>query len=74
MSRYLQSNWVRAGLIILLVGSGPLFLIMTAAALGWGADRNPNPVGWGILCGITFWPGIICILVGALRVRRRGMS
>lgn len=72
MSRYLQSNWVRAGLILLLVGSGPLFLIMAAAALGLGADRHPNPVGWGILCGITFWPGIICILVGALRVRRSG--
>ena len=72
MSRYLKSYWVRAGLFILLVGSGPLFFIIAAAGWGCGPDPNPNPIGPGILCGITFWPAIISLLVGVVRVRRRG--
>jgi hypothetical protein len=71
ISRYLKSYWVRGGLIVLLVGSGPLFLIIGAAAMGLWPDPDPNPIGPGILCGVTLWPAIICILVGAVRVRRR---
>jgi hypothetical protein len=70
ISRYLKSYWVRAGLIMLLVGSGPLFFIIGAAAMGLWPDPNPNPIGPGILCGVTLWPAIICILVGIVRVRR----
>jgi hypothetical protein len=71
ISRYFKSYWVRAGLITLLIGSGPLFFIIVAAAVGLWPDPNPNPIGPGILCGITFWPAIICILVGVVRVRQR---
>jgi hypothetical protein len=71
MNAYLESRLVRVGLLLLVAGSGPLFAIIVAAKLGVWPDPDPNPVGPGLLCGLTFWPAIICIVVGAIRVRRR---
>jgi hypothetical protein len=71
MSQYLKSTWVRVGLVLLVVGATPLLFIVTAAALGLWPDPNPNPVGPGILFGLTFWPAIICIVVGVIRARGR---
>src|SRR6267154_6376846 len=71
MSQYLKSRWVRVGLVLLVVGATPLLFIITAAALGLWPDPNPNPVGPGILFGLTFWPAIICIVVGVIRARAR---
>jgi len=71
MSQYLKSTWVRVGLVLLVVGATPLLFIITAAALGLWPDPNPNPVGPGILFGLTFWPAIICIVVGVIRTRAR---
>lgn len=70
MQRYLQSWWIRAGLLLLVVGTGPLASIMLAAALGFTDDPNPNPVMFGILAGLTFWPSVGLIAVGVWRVRR----
>lgn len=70
MQRYLQSWWIRAGLVLLVVGTGPLASIMLAAALGFTDDPNPNPVMFGILAGLTFWPSVGLIAVGVWRVRR----
>jgi hypothetical protein len=67
---YLRSNWVRVGLALLLVGTGPLLFIIGAAAAGLWPDPNPNPVGPGLLCALTFWPALICLVVGVVRVRR----
>ena len=55
----------------LILGSGPLVAIMIAARLGVGHDPDPNPIFFGMLAGLTFWPSIILILVGAWRVRRK---
>ena len=71
MSQYLKSTWVRVGLVLLVVGATPLLFIITAAALGLWPDPNPNPVGPGLLFGLTFWPAIICIVVGVIRARAR---
>ncbi len=70
MQRYLQSWWIRAGLVLLVVGTGPLASIMLAAALGFTDDPNPNPVMFGILAGLTFWPSVGLIAVGVWRVRK----
>lgn len=74
MKRYWSSRLFRTGAILLVVGSGPLLLIVLAATLGLTRDPNPNPVGPGILAMLTFWPGIICMVIGVLTVRRRGRA
>ena len=71
MRDYLSSTLVKIGLLALLLGSGPLLFIILAAAVGLWPDPHPNPVGPGILAGLTFWPSVICIVVGVVRVRRR---
>ena len=71
MGAYLQSGWVKVGLALLFVGAGPLLFIIVAAAIGLWPDPNPNPVGAGLLFALTFWPAIICIVVGVIRVRNR---
>jgi hypothetical protein len=71
MRQYLKSVWVKVGLALLVVGAGPLLFIIVAAAVGLWPDPNPNPIGPGLLFGLTFWPAIICIVVGVLRVRNR---
>jgi len=72
MSRYLESTLFRVGLVLLVVGSGPLLAIMLVAKLGFTADPNPNPVFCGILAGLTFWPALILLALAVWRVRRGG--
>ena len=69
MKRYFGSWFVRIGLILLVVGSGPLVGFMTYARLGFYPDPNPNPVFLGILAGLTFWPSILLIGIGVWRVK-----
>ncbi len=71
MRQYLKSVWVKVGLALLVVGAGPLLFIIVAAAVGLWPDPNPNPIGPGLLFGLTFWPAIICIVVGVVRARNR---
>ena len=66
---YLRSGWVRAGLALLVLGSGPLWAIILLAAVGWWPDPNPNPIGPGLLFFVTFWPAAVCLGVGVARVR-----
>jgi len=69
MRAYLHSRLVKVGLGLLVVGTGPLVFIVAAAALGLWPDPNPNPIGPGLLAFVTFWPAIICIVIGVIRVR-----
>ena len=69
MKRYLHSWFVRIGIILLVVGSGPLVGFLTYAKLGFYRDPNPNPVYLGILAGLTFWPSVLLILLGVWRVK-----
>lgn len=67
--------WV--GLVVSAVGSAPLLSIIAASRIGVIDDPNPNPVGFGILAGLTFWPGIAAAAVGvvlSLLDFRRGRS
>ncbi len=67
----LESTWVKAGIGLLVVGTIPLLFIVAAASVGLWPDPDPNPVGPGLLAAVTFWPAIICIVIGAIRVRKR---
>ena len=69
MRRYLRSRWVQIGLALLVIGSGPLLFVVVAAAIGLWPDPNPNPIGPGLLFFFTFWPAVLCIVVGVARVR-----
>ena len=68
MGRYLRSNWVRVGLVLAVVGAGPLMFVIVAAAIGLWPDPNPNPVGAGMLFALLFWPAVVCLSVGVVRV------
>ena len=58
--RLTRSFWI--GLVILVVGSGPLLVILLLASLGVTKDPNPNPVGLGMIAFLTFWPSVGVIL------------
>ena len=65
--------WI--GLALLVLGTGPLLLIVVAAELGLTSDPNPNPIGPGLLAFFTFWPAVILVVWGlvtsVLRYRRQ---
>jgi hypothetical protein len=69
---YLRSWWVRIGLGMLVLGSGPLLAIVLLAAIGLWPDSNPNPIGPGLLFFFTFWPSVVCLAIGVIRVRPTG--
>lgn len=71
MRRYLDSTLVRVGLGLLAFGSGPLIVVLLAAALGFTSDPRPNPVGLGMLAGCTFWPAVVCVVVGIFQARKQ---
>lgn len=62
-----KGAWISlGGLVLLVVGSGPLAAVGIAAKLGLTADPNPNPVGFGILAFLTFFPALLLLLSGAV--------
>ncbi len=65
-----RSTRVRIGLVLLIVGTGPLLAILAAAELGLTDDPNPNPVIFGILAFLTFWPSVALILSGLAHGRK----
>lgn len=71
MSRPRGTRLLVVGGSLLALGSGPLLLVIVAAKLGLTRDPDPNPIGWGLLALVTFWPGVLCVLVGLVQ-RWRG--
>jgi hypothetical protein len=70
--RLSQMFWT--GLILLLLGSGPLLAVILLAWLGVTNDPDPNPVGFGILAFLTFWPSVILMIVGVVQSYTRYRS
>ena len=62
--RWPKSLSVGCGLLVL--GTGPLFLIEIMAWLGLTTDPNPNPVGFGMLAAVTIWPSAGLIVYGII--------
>ena len=63
---YWRSWWVKGGLAIAVIGSLPLLVVGIAAELGLWPDRNPNPVGFGLLFFLSIVLGSLAALVGVL--------
>ncbi|MBX5461534.1 MAG: hypothetical protein IRZ28_10660 [Steroidobacteraceae bacterium] len=70
MSAYLRNFWIRVGLVLVVVGWGPLLVIGLLATLGLWPDPNPNPIGPGLLFFFTSWPAVICFVIGIIQVRQ----
>ena len=64
----LRSRLAQVGVVLLVLGTGPLVGIILCASLGFYHD--PNPVGLGMLAAFTFWPSVILIGLGVWRARR----
>jgi hypothetical protein len=66
----MKSKWIKLhktlkiGLILFIVGSGPLLIIIGLDALG--IINAGNPLGPGILAVLTFFPSIILIIIGSI--------
>jgi hypothetical protein len=66
----MKSKWsklhktLKIGLILFIVGSGPLLIIIGLDALG--IINTGNPLGPGILAVLTFFPSIILIIIGSI--------
>jgi hypothetical protein len=70
MRECLKSRLVQIGLGLLVFGCGPLLCIIGVVAVGLWPDPHLNPIGPGLLAFFTFWPSVICILVGVARLWR----
>lgn len=71
MQKLFSSRLFVAGFLLAVLGALPLTGIILLAGLGLWPDPDPNPIGPGLLCFVTFWPGILLMIAGALRVRSR---
>jgi hypothetical protein len=65
---YLRSGWVRAGGATVVVAALPLLAIIVLAQVGLWPDPNPNPVGPGLFFFAGGALGLVCALVGVLKV------
>ena len=68
--RFLDSWLIRGGLLLLVLGVGPLLAIMIGTALGLTNDPDPNPIGPGMLAGVSFYPSLAMIVFGVVKVNR----
>ena len=64
--------WI--GSILFVLGSGPLLTVIVLASLGMTKDPNPNPVGFGLMAFLTFWPSVIMVIVGVVQSYTRYKS
>ena len=62
--KFWQSRWIRIGTAGLVFGTGPLPLAVLISLLM--GDKNPNPIGPGILAMLTFWPSVLLIMLGVI--------
>jgi len=74
MESFLANRWSRIGLVLVLLGWGPLLSVVALSAIGLWPDPNPNPVGAGVLFFFTFWPAVICLAVGWFKSRGKGAA
>lgn len=69
------SGWLfRAGLLLFVFGSGPLLVIIAASKIRLTSDPNPNPVAFGMLAMLTFWPSLAMVAISLWKVARSDNS
>ena len=74
MKQLFSNKYFLIGFVLFIVGSSPLILTMLAAALGMTSDPNPNPIYFGMMAGLTFWPSIILMAIGVYKWRKNSVE
>ena len=69
MRTFLRNGWLKAGFALIVLGWA-LVGIVVLAGIGLWPDPNPNPVGPGLLFFFTFWPALVCLVIGGLKAWR----
>jgi len=67
-TRFYDSWFIRIGVAWLVFGSGPLLFVILADKPVWTCNPYLNPVGLGILAGVTLWPTITFVTAGIISV------
>lgn len=70
MNEYLANRLFKIGFWLAVIGWSPLWAIFALSAVGLWPDPNPNPIGPGLLFFVSFWPAIICMVIGVFQVRK----
>lgn len=70
MKSLFKNRYFLSGLILFVVGSGPLLVTLGLAGIGITDDPDPNPVWFGIMAMFTFWTGLILMVLGFITNRR----
>ena len=70
MNRLFANRLFKIGFWLFVIGSGPLLAIIVLAGIGLWPDPSPNPIGLGLLAFFTFWPSIICMIIGAVQAMK----
>jgi hypothetical protein len=70
MKEYLNNRLFKIGAVIAVLGWSPLLAIILLAWIGLWPDPDPNPIGPGLLFFFSFWPAVLCLLIGAVQVWR----
>jgi hypothetical protein len=70
MNRLFENRLFKIGFWLFVLGSGPLLAIIVLAGVGLWPDPNPNPIGPGLLAFFTFWPSVICMIIGAVQANK----
>lgn len=60
---------LKIGLIVFVIGTGPLLILLGLDALG--VIDAGNAVGPGILAMLSFYPSIILIVIGSILTYRK---
>lgn len=66
MGRF-KNAWTVSGMLLLFLGSGPLWLIILAATTGVWPGAGTNLVGPGLLFFFTFWPAVAMLAIGLIK-------
>ncbi|MGN6701436.1 MAG: hypothetical protein ACTHKB_00555 [Burkholderiaceae bacterium] len=74
MRDYLNNRLFKIGTVIALLGWSPLLAVVLLSAIGLWPDPDPNPIGFGLLFFLSFWPAVICMAIGTFQVWRHGDS
>lgn len=70
--RRFKNAWTITGMVLLFLGSGPLWLIILAATAGIWPDGGINPYIPGLVFFVTFWPAVALLAIGLIKGLFRG--